>query len=241
MFKKIFFLMILLIFLTGCGLWSKVTYVWQGKFLKVDINTSKHRWKLSKEDELLADLFYNIDQELELILVGLNRFGEKNFMDNASKLRSNKRWLAGCYLLFENNKEITIAKSFGNSFPLAPENVKSIFGKNSKNLTYVVLPNSQVVLIKKERKDENKSFYVALLVNFKELVAAKGNLLKPFAVMSLNRPIFTNGVDVVELRQINFAEIIKKEVKGYIKLNRVDFYWAARYIGDKPLFYLIKM
>ncbi len=230
-----------LIFAVGCGVWSKVTYVWQGKFLKVDTTISKNRWELSKENELLANLFYDIDKEIEQIIVSLNTLSKENFIHTTSRLMANKPWIIGCYLFMEDNGYVTESHIVGNDFPIKSENIKDFFKTHNMNLTYVVFPDHKVMLIKKGRKDETRSLYVALLMDFKQLILAKGNLFRKFAVASLNDVIFANGIEADELKQIDLSHAIKDNIKGYITLQKETFFWAVRYIGNKPLFYLIKL
>ncbi len=229
-----------LFFVTGCSLGNKVIYFWEGRFLKVDTDISKKRWKLPKDAKMLAEVFYNLDIELDDISKELQSLSYSNFKQTAGAIVNSRPWVIGVCLI-ERRAGIFMKKGeFGRPFSISPDTIKNIFSSNEYSINFMV-DNSNIFLVKQEPESEDNSYYIVILLDFKKLILNKCNLFFPFGVVAEHKVLFSNGVDKDMLCRIKWNKLLTKQISGRIKIGSTDLYWMSRYLGEKPIFYIRKL
>ncbi|WP_461833373.1 hypothetical protein [Desulfothermus sp.] len=238
--KKLLTIYLLVFILTGCSVWSKVTYLWQGRFLKVDTNISKKRWELSLDEKKLAVTFYKFDTELDYITKSLEKLSNANFEVISQKIISNRPWVLGVYLLQGTKDHVTLKKQVGQKLCVEPDKLVKEYPASSINsMTYLIYDN-KMILLNRQRKGEGEYNVTSIVLNIKKLAFYKCNLLQKFAIVTDKYIIIDNGIERSHILEIKWIPLIKNKSKGTIQTKSGNFYWMVRFLGEKPIFYLIK-
>ena len=238
--KKLFPIYLLIFILTGCSVWSKVTYLWQGRFLKVDTNISKKRWELSLDEKKLAVTFYKFDTELDYVTNSLEKLSDSNFGVISQKIISNRPWILGVYLLEGTKDHVTLKKQVGQKLCVEPDRlIKEYPDPSITSMTYLIYDN-KMVLLNRQRKGEGEYNLTSIVLNIRKLAFYKCNLLQKFAVVADKYIVIDNGIKRSNILEIKWNSLIKSKSKGIILTKRGNFYWMVRFLGKKPIFYLIK-
>jgi len=238
--KKIFSIYLLFFVLTGCSLWSKVTYLWQGRFLKEDTSISKKRWKLSFGEKKLANTFYKFDSELDYLITTLEKLSNSNFELIAQKIISNRPWLVGVYLLQGTKDHFTLKKQVGQKLSIEPDRLFKNYPKLSKNSMSYLTYNNKMALINYQRRGKGEFDLLLILLDFTKLAFYKCNLLQKFAIVDDKDILIDNGIERSNILKINWNSLIKNKSKGIIQYKKKKLFWMVKFLGNKPIFYLIE-
>jgi len=230
-----------MILLTGCSLWSKVSYMWQGKFLKVDTSISKKRWKLSHDEKKLADTFYKFDAELDFLANSLQKLSDSNFELISNKTLINRPWVLGVYLLEGTQSQIKLKKQVGQKLCVKPDRLIKESLDTSENLMNYMIIDNKLVLFNYQKKGKGEYDLTTIVLDIKKLALYKCNLLQRFAIVANNFILINNGIDKSDILEIKWNSLIKNKNKGMILTSRGQFYWMVRFLGVRPIFYLIEI
>jgi len=235
----------LMIFLGGCGVWETTKNIYKGSILPANIDLEEETG-LSETEQKMARVFKDIDQHIEDLsraLLVRENMPDQAWMQSQLALFS---WLNGIMSwnsdgdLVERYPEQSVKKA--DMQGLLDVNGTSIQGR--RTITFMVQDSElgpEVFLVR--FLYQAAELHGSIAAHFDPRTLAFQSSEPDEVLLFTPEHLLWSGVDGLELqdlRGIDWGQKLEHDVAGRVEVRGRAFFWVARYIGDKPLFYAVE-
>jgi hypothetical protein len=235
----------LMMILGGCGVWETTKNIYKGAILPAEVDLEEGTG-LSEAEKKMARVFKGIDEHIEDLTRTL--LVQENMPDEAWMQSQLTRfsWLNGVMSwdsdgdLEERIPEQSIKKA--DVQDLLDVNGTSI--QSRRSITFMVQDSElgpEVFLVR--FLYQAAELHGSLAAHFDPRTLALQSSEPDEVLLFTPEHLLWSGMDGLELqdlKEIDWEEKLEHDVAGRVEVRGETFYWMARYIGDKPLFYAVQ-
>ncbi len=243
-FWLILVLVLLVINLCGCGLWKSGKKFYNGYVFSTEVD-------LEEKDELcsgrkkMAEYFNEIDKKLTSMIRQIEVRDTRPDQNWAREISKDFDWIEGISFV---GKQGSINEL--QDYEAVPDKAtKEILTKEyswSRNPIHWFgwTDGSRSIMTIIRPCYEDMSWQGNILVSFdlKSLVQFSEKP-KEVIILQPSQVLWSGGYDQRSraLSKIDWQDRLDEGISGEVRLEGDEFFWLARYLGERPLFYLVKV
>lgn len=243
-FWQILVLVLFMANFLGCNLWKTTKKVYKGYVFSTNIDF-ENETELGNGQMRMARFFNPLDQELASLFRQIEVKDSQPTRDWARKIKEDFEWIEGVNLV---DKQGQIKALIGQP-SLPDKETKQLLSQKyswSQNvmqwLAWTEGSRSMMTFIRPFYKDMTWQGNILVCFNIRSLVQLSE---KPqeIIIIQQGQTLWTGSYDqeAQGLANLDWQAMLDKGVSGRVLLEGEEFFWLARYLGEKPIFYLVEV